>query len=104
MDIKKLVSDTIDIINKMTELFYQQKNKEAMKIMDNVLNCLVEVSNHVAEREMSQNGNNILAILANSLKAYEEKDYVLLADILRYDMVDELLMIQKKCKFILGEE
>lgn len=92
-ELEELIGSVINAINNMTELFYQHKNKEALEYMDFILDGLTVISNQIADGEGVQNEVNILGILVEALSAFENRDYILLSDILSYDMVDELKKI-----------
>lgn len=95
-ELKELLDRLIDDIGNMTELFYQHKNKEALDHMDSVLDKISVISSQIADDEAYQNEMHILEILVEALSAFEAKDYILLSDILSYDMIEELEKIKEK--------
>jgi len=79
-------------INKMTEYFYQNNNQNALSLMPAILDDVMKVSITLDTKEgvVEEDKAGLVKILSEALKAMEEGDYVLLADILQYDMIDIL--------------
>ena len=91
-NIREYIDNTIDIISDMSELFYQQKTNEALNsmniLLDNIMNIGAYIDNNA---DMSlEDKNKIVVILSETLNSMEMKDYILLADILKYDMSEVL--------------
>ena len=80
------IEEVINLTDDMCELFYQQKNEEALGKMNIFLNNVVAISGALSDED----GQKVLGVLTEALNAMEAKDYVLLADILKYDMIDVL--------------
>ncbi len=88
-------------IDAVTELFYQQKEAQAYQgmaflvdSMDKALqNILLYKSEH-PEAEIDQ--VKIVSSLMEAMKAMEEKDTVLLADILNYELKETFTSIVEK--------
>jgi len=80
------IEEVINLTDDMCELFYQQKNEEALGKMNIFLNNVVAISGSLSDED----GQKVLGVLTEALNAMEAKDYVLLADILKYDMIDVL--------------
>ncbi|MBE5938091.1 MAG: hypothetical protein E7265_08690 [Lachnospiraceae bacterium] len=80
------IGEVINLTDDMCELFYQQKNEEALGKMNIFLNNVVAISGSLSDED----GQKVLGVLTEALNAMEAKDYVLLADILKYDMIDVL--------------
>lgn len=91
-DVKVKIDSAIGIIDDMTELFYQQKKNEALEKMNEVLDNILVVNDAIATVQgiPDDNKQRITIILGEAMKAMESNDYVLLADILKYDMIDIL--------------
>lgn len=91
-NVQSIIDNAISVIDEMTELFYQQKKNDALAKMNVVLDNILRVSEAVAPTEgITEEGKQrIVIVLGEAVKAMESKDYVLLADILKYDMIDIL--------------
>lgn len=89
------ISNTVEKINNVLELFYQQKDKEAFDKFETVI---LEISKAVDELEQYKNKHcdfdvdeiKICNILTEAMNALQEKDNILMADILQYDFVEYL--------------
>jgi len=86
------IDETVANIKNVTELFYQNNEQQALTVMPVLLDNILKVTSALdaCENVTEEDKNEILKILTEALKAMEEKDYVLLADILQYDMIDVL--------------
>ena len=91
-ELNDIIIHAIDNIDEVTELFYQQKNNEALVKMEPIFVAISEISTQIVSLE--NDSSRILEILVQALNALEEKDYILLADILNYDMTEELKCIK----------
>lgn len=92
---KKIVEDTIQVIRKTTELFYQQKTKEAYGSMQDTLSGIMQVVDvlHAYKLEhenFSLEEERIASSLTEAMNAMEAGDTVLLADVLEYDFIEYL--------------
>lgn len=92
--IRGKIDDAIQIIDYNTDLFYQNKIEEGYKHLDNTL---VKISDAIEEVIRYQNdsgqdiqGEKVVGILTEAMKALEMKDALLLADILQYDLKEIL--------------
>ena len=92
-----LIDVAVGKINAMTEFFYQQKNQEALLEMSGILDAILAVSGAIMPLENigEEDKKKAVNVLGEAMKAMEEKDYVLLADIMRYDMIDTLEIYKK---------
>ncbi|MCI8306452.1 MAG: hypothetical protein HFH14_00240 [Lachnospiraceae bacterium] len=81
-----------DLVKAISELFYQQKNQEALAAMPSLLDGIMNLSGMISEKEgiTEENKQELVKVMGDSLMAMENKDYVLLADILQYDMIETL--------------
>ena len=81
-----------DLVKAISELFYQQKNQEALSAMPSLLDGIMNLSSMLAEKEgiTEESRQELVKVMGDSLMAMENKDYVLLADILQYDMIETL--------------
>ncbi len=81
-----------ELVKAISELFYQQKNKEALAAMPSLLDGIMNLTTMIAEKEgiSEESTQELVKVMGESLVAMEKKDYVLLADILQYDMIETL--------------
>ena len=94
-DLKYLLEESILLMRQTTELFYQQKTDEGYQQLDSTLAVLTETMGRIFKYK--EEGHDILIdehqlvqVLTEAMKAMEEKDTVLLSDILQYEL-EELL-------------
>lgn len=88
-------------ITEMNELFYQQKTKEGLDRLDRVIpdigNTIDAIYAYGEEHaECSLGEVEFMEVLNEALAAMEAADYVMLADILQYDMMDKLEEAKKR--------
>ena len=91
-DIITMIDRTKDSTGVITELLYQQKTSEALESINSMLNDITELSVALSSMEViaEDDKKRLVMVLGDALAAMEKKDYVLLADILQYDMIDLL--------------
>ncbi len=90
---KDIVSKSVKEIEEVVELFYQQKLQEALikfegvigSIMTSIDTLFIYKSEH---EEFELDEVKITNILKDAMKALEDGDMVLLADILQYDYLE----------------
>ena len=70
-------------IDKVSNLYYQDRVDEAGSIMQNLIVNLTAFVDNLDDEEKI---NEILEKLREALKAMEDKDYVYLADLLKYEI------------------
>lgn len=92
---KEIVENAIQIIRETTELFYQQKVKEAYNKMQETIDHMVKAVDilHGYKSEHEAFGleeERLVTSLTDAMNAMQEGDTVLLADILEYDFVEYL--------------
>ncbi|MDF2544796.1 MAG: hypothetical protein K0S47_4514 [Herbinix sp.] len=68
---------------------YQQEQKRAYDKLNIVLGDLTQVLNEISLME-GFDMNKLMNNLAEALKAMEAMDYVLLADIIKYEIIEQL--------------
>ena len=78
-----LAHDIEKNIDKVSNLYYQDREDEAGSIMQNLIVNLTAFVDNLDDEEKI---NEILEKLREALKAMEEKDYVYLADLLKYEI------------------
>lgn len=97
-NLKKNIENVIHEIDDVVEMFYQQKTKDAYIQLDSVLADLLQVVDPIHAYEVEHpDGGVDSAELTNALKetlsAMEEKDAILTADVLKYEVNEKLVMI-----------
>lgn len=87
-----LIDKVSELVKAISELFYQQKNQEALAAMPGLLDGIMNLSALISEKEgiSEESKKELVKVMGDSLVAMENKDYVLLADILQYDMIETL--------------
>lgn len=93
-NLKNSIKEIIQTIQNTTKLFYQQKNQEGFAALDATLDTLMKgVSDiliyHKGKEELI-NENMLNVVLTEAMKALEQKDTILLSDILIYEVNDML--------------
>lgn len=80
----------VDIVNNLErtiDLFYQQKEKEGYTSFNK---DIVNITNLINSNGIFQKESNILNIFNRVMMALQEKDIVLVADILNHELLHEL--------------
>lgn len=96
---KELVENTLGEVRESVDLFYQQKTGEALQQFDVVLGKVMTMVDTLfaykeSHEEFPLDEEKVKSALTEALGALEEKDMILLADIIQYDFmeyVEELL-------------
>ena len=90
---KEIIESTIEDIKDTVDLFYQQKDAEALKKFEiviggmmNSMDALVEYRNDNESFEFDE--QRISNTLTEAMNALQDGDFVLLADILQYDFLE----------------
>ena len=78
-----LAHDIEKNIDKVSNLYYQDREDEAGSILQNLIVNLTAFVDNLDDEEKI---NEILEKLREALKAMEDKDYVYLADLLKYEI------------------
>ena len=93
--LKENIQDTIDDLQEIAELFYQQSDKEAFEkfitTIDDIgvlIDCLNEYYEETGLIEFDK--EKIYNILNDSMKAFQDDDKILMVDILQYDFSEYL--------------
>lgn len=88
------------MIDELTDCFYQQdltKGYDKLeKLYPKLTTIIDELGILVNKNSVSENINNVLNNLSNSLQALECRDFILLSDILKYDLMGELNYISNQ--------
>ncbi len=90
---KEIVLEVLQKIEQNMELFYQQKNMEALGEFQQVLVLMMNMVDAVFAYRDTHEGfeldeEKIKAALTEAMSALENNDYVLLADVIQYDFVE----------------
>lgn len=90
---KEFVKNALKEVKENIDLFYQQKTGEALQQFDSVLDKVMTIVDTLFQyKEMRQDflleEERVKTALAEALNALEEKDLILLADIIQYDFVE----------------
>lgn len=93
--IKEKLEDTMIKIDTVVELFYQQRLNEAlnqfMDILGNISDTVDALFAYQDEKaDFSVDDKRISEMLTEAMSALEERDYVLMADVLQYDFREYL--------------
>lgn len=90
---KNKMSDMLSDIQEKVELFYQQKTGEALQQFDGVLqNMLALIDGIFAYKQEHQDfeldENKLQGMLTEAMQALQDRDMILLADIIQYDFIE----------------
>ncbi|MDD6332545.1 MAG: hypothetical protein PUA59_08955 [Clostridium sp.] len=77
------VEDIIKTMAEVAEAFYQNRNDAGNKMMPEIVRQLTEMWN---EMSSEQDQKRLYQAVQNLMQAYEQKSYVLVADILTFDI------------------
>ncbi len=100
-NIKQQIEQNIAEIDAVVELFYQQKTQEAYGQLDQILGKLMETIEGIMASQLEQAEEQIdISALTEALKealsAVEEKDAILMADVLKYEVIEKLEEIKDR--------
>lgn len=84
--------EAVRMIEDTTTLFYQRKNQEGFLVLDAMLNSIIKTVGEIDNYQIQQNitifDNQIFnVVVAEVMKALEQKDMVLFSDILIYEVI-----------------
>lgn len=93
--IRQQIEQNISEIDAVVEMFYQQKTQEAYGQLDQVLGKLMATIEMVVvyqqeHTEVEIDINSLTEALKEVLSAMEEKDAILMADVLKYEVIEKL--------------
>lgn len=93
-DIKNSIEIIKKEVQKVTDLLYKQQNNAGMNEMNELLselsNITVIITRYIQDGSLQFDLNQYIEILTNAMHALEEKDTTLLADILQYDLLEQI--------------
>lgn len=89
------ITEVIESINLITDQLYHQNITEGYKALETTLLLLSDTMNNIYQYQTQENDleieeKKVLETLSNAMKSMEEKDTILLADILHYDLRESL--------------
>jgi hypothetical protein len=89
--LKDNIENALQVVEKTAALFYQQKVQEGYERLDTALQCLIFTMNLIVAYQADRNEeiadeDLMNTALTEAMKAMEQKDIVLLADILIYEV------------------
>lgn len=92
-DEKNKIIETLDRIENVTELFYQENGAEAfdefLNLLDDITQMIDIMSKYSEENtDFEYDDKKVYDILKQIMEALEDRDEVMLADILRYDFAE----------------
>ena len=100
---KEEVAEALETLKHNLELFYQQKNEEALaknneniELIDKIITILVKIQED--EKAVECDENKLLTTLRETVAAMEQRDYILMADIIQYDFVEYVQDILESIK------
>lgn len=104
-ELKDMLKVAINDVKSTTDLFYQQKEHDAyvkfntaLESISSVVEKLFFMYNETGFPEFSQ--EDFMLNLNNAMNALQEKDAVLLADVLQYDLLEQFEKILKQIEKI----
>lgn len=95
---KETIIKTIDDVKGVVDLFYQQKDGEALKKFETVIGEMMNSMDALAayrneNSEFTFDETKIMEMLTEAMNALQVGDLVLLADILQYDFLEYMQKI-----------
>lgn len=93
--LKDKINEVIELIQVTTDSFYQQKENNAYNTLNIMLGKLMNVMdelNHINE-DIDFDENQFNENLRETLKALEDKDTVLVSDLLVYEVKEQLISV-----------
>ncbi len=100
---KEQIKATIDEVQDIIDLFYQQNDKEAFEKLDTVLeNMTISIDNlelyKLENSDFDFDETKLCEILKESMEALQSDDKVLMADILQYDFIEYINELLEQMK------
>jgi len=93
-NIKITIDEVLRNIEQMADKFYQQKQNEGYSLLVPTIDTLVHITDYLSNvdqtNQISEYNILIMNLLKDASEALINKDGVLLADILKYDISDVL--------------
>lgn len=100
-ELKKMLDDLMNEIKEVTEHFYQQKEHKAYVQLSHTMQSITTVIETLFSGVGKENApvfsiENLTKVLSEAMNALEVRDSVLLADILQYDLMEQLEEIREQ--------
>ena len=89
IDEKNIILELINGLSDVSTLLYQQKYQQALSDYTIVLDKMMDFFSK-NNNETINNKDVFYNSLSNALEAIQQKDYVLLADVLEYELKEQL--------------
>lgn len=94
-NMRNSLGQAIDIIDQTTDLFYQQKNEDGYKLLDQVFEKLLYAANEIFNDSIiNQNEESKIKfdnLLNNAMETLKRNDIILLSDILQFEIKEFLI-------------
>lgn len=99
--LSKKISETVEAIDITTELFYQQNADSGYAYLQKTLELLISAnellnSNYFINKDNENEENKLNFSFMKAMEALEEKDVILLSDILKYEIKENFMSIINK--------
>lgn len=92
----EMIDEIIEMIDNVSDMFYKQRESQGYDMLNQLIGKLVNLTQSLGDRaENKEYNDKLIQCLSQALAALEEKDSVLLSDILSYDLVDLLKEIKE---------
>lgn len=92
-----ILEQIIERIDRITDKFYKQEPQEGLKLLNQSLNLISngieQLIKECPSGEVSMEYQEIIKYLKEALIAMEERDTILLADILQYELKERFLAV-----------
>lgn len=90
---KDTILSTMEELKQNLELFYQQKNQEALEQFDSILGKLASTVDMLfayreSHADFSFDEEKVKSSLVEAMEAMQDKDLILVADIMQYDFIE----------------
>lgn len=97
--LKEKIQNTIKEIDSVVELFYQQKEQdgyiELEKVVLNIMDTVNQIFSYQQQNpEFLVDEDGLTEALKETLSAMEEKDAILVADVLKYEVIEKFETIE----------
>lgn len=101
MNMKDQLRKVLEKIDGVVGLFYQQQEKEGYKEMQEMIEdiaILMDGLYNYAKEEEYFNYDHVRLVegLTEAMNALEDKDTILLADVLQYELAEQLKLIEQR--------
>jgi|SRR5690606_22841012 hypothetical protein len=98
---KDEITQVLNKIDTTTELFYQNRQQEGFEALFEIINLLSVIIDKIGKDQADGHAiplqtEKLNGILLEALGALEQKDTVLLSDILKYELVEALEECRRK--------